>query len=300
MSKQDIYQRVTNEMITALEKGTPPWRKPWKGNNDGDNRPLGLPLRSNGVPYSGVNIVLLWIAKEEGDYTSNRWMTYQQAKEVGGQVRKGEKGTTIVYANKFTKTESDADGKETEKQIAFLNTYTVFNVGQVDGLPENLQETASPLPEEESGRIEQLETFYRALPATVYHAGNRAYYHIGTDRIVLPPFTAFTTPQAYYAVRGHETIHWTGHKTRLEREGLGKRYGTKSYAFEELVAELGASFLCAAQGIYHVTRDDHASYLGEWLSLLKDDKKMIFRAAAEAQRAVSYVQDFHASPADSP
>ena len=300
MSKQDIYQRVTNEMITALEKGTPPWRKPWKGSNDGDSHLLGLPLRSNGVPYSGVNIVLLWAAKEENDYTSNRWMTYQQAKEVGGQVRKGEKGTTIVYANKFTKTESDADGKETEKQIAFLKTYTVFNVGQVDGLPENLQETVSPPPEEESGRIEQLETFYRALPATVHHAGNRAYYNIGTDRIVLPPFTAFTTPEAYYAVRGHETIHWTGHKTRLEREGLGKRYGTKSYAFEELIAELGASFLCAAQGIYHATRDDHASYLGEWLSLLKDDKKVIFRAAAEAQRAVSYVQDFHASPADSP
>ena len=294
--RSDVYERVTARIVAELEQGTRPWLKPWSAPTD-DRMPL-LPLRANGTPYRGVNILLLWGAAFEGGYRSNVWMTYKQAAERGAQVRKGEHGSLVVYADRFTKTETDDKGQDSEREIAFMKGYTVFNVEQIDGLPANLYEPPAPI---DDGRtvelIAEAEAFISQTGATIRHGGNRAFYSTKTDHIQMPPPQAFRDAESYTATKAHELVHWTGHASRNARE-FGKRFGDRAYAFEELVAELGSAFLCADLGITPELREDHASYLAHWLKVLKDDKRAIFAAASHAQKAADYLHSLQASKQD--
>ncbi len=210
--------------------------------------------------------------------------------QLGAAVRKGEKGSPVVYASKLTRSETDdATGETNERDIPFLKAYTVFNVEQIDGLPAHYTTRLDATPNTAS-RIEAAERFFAATGADIRHGGDRAFYAPGPDFIQLPDFTAFTDAESYYATIGHECVHWTRHASRLDRDFGQKRFGDEAYAREELVAELGAAFLCADLGIVCEDRDDHAAYIAHWLQALKDDKRCIFSAAAHAQRAVEYLK----------
>jgi antirestriction protein ArdC len=199
----------------------------------------------------------------------------------------------VVFADKFTKTETDDKGEAVERDIPFMKGYTVFNVEQIDGLPEHYYaKPANPLPLAE--RIENAERFINCTGADLRHGGNRAFYMPSHDRIQLPPFEAFKDKESYYATTLHELTHWTRHTSRLARDFGRKYFGDEGYAREELVAELGAAFLCADLGITPEIRDDHAAYIACWLKALKDDKRAIFQAAAHAQRAADYLADLQA------
>jgi antirestriction protein ArdC len=283
--RQDVYSRVTDKIIAELEQGVRPWMKPWSGNNAGEC--ILLPVRHCGTPYRGINILLLWGEAVAKGYASNKWMTFQQARQLGAHVRKGEHGSLVVYANKITKTEENDEGEEVERQIPYMKGYMVFNVEQIDELPEHYYVR----PESKGKKmqlIESAEHFFRATGALIQHGGNRAYYAPGPDVIRLPHPEAFKDAESYAATKAHELIHHTGHASRLNRE-FGKRFGDDAYAREELVAELGAAFLCVALDITPEIRDDHASYLDHWLTILKADRRAIFSAAAHAQRAVDYL-----------
>jgi antirestriction protein ArdC len=283
--RQDVYTRVTDKIIAELEQGARPWMKPWSGNNAGER--IMLPVRHCGTPYRGINILLLWGEAVAKGYASNKWMTFQQARQLGAHVRKGEHGSLVVYANKITKTEENDDGEEVERQIPYMKGYTVFNVEQIDELPEHYY--ARPAPKDDKMQlIESAERFFAATGALIQHGGNRAYYAPGPDVIRLPHPAAFKDAESYAATKAHELIHYSGHASRLNRE-FGKRFGDDAYAREELVAELGAAFLCVALDITPELREDHASYLNHWLTILKADRRAIFSAAAHAQRAVDYL-----------
>lgn len=285
--KTDVYTRVTNRIIESLEAGTRPWVKPWSAPKD-DTLPL-LPLRGNGVAYRGINILLLWGEAIDKGFTCNTWMTYKQAEERGAHIRKGEKGSTVVYANKATKTELDATGEELEREFGFLKSYTVFNAEQIEGLPEAFYVKPALRDDAEMPQvIDAAEQFFAGTGAEFRHGGNRAFYRVAGDFIQLPPVKAFRDAESYTATKAHELIHWTGAIGRMDRE-FGKRFGDKAYAFEELVAELGSAFLCAALGLVPERREDHAAYLATWLAVLKQDKRAIFLAASHAQRAADFL-----------
>lgn len=284
--KLDVYARVTERIITTLEAGTRPWLKPWSTPQGGS---AIMPLRGNGTPYRGINVLLLWGEAMDKGYACNTWMTYKQAEERGAQVRKGEKGSMVVYADRASTTETNDKGEEVERAFAFMKAYTVFNVEQIDGLPESSY--AKPDVREEGQVLEAIaeaERFFEKTGATFRHGGNRAFYTTGGDFIQLPPLQAFHDAESYTATKAHELVHWTGNETRLART-FGKRFGDQAYAFEELVAELGSAFLCAVLGITPEPREDHAAYLANWLKVLKEDKRAIFSAAAHAQRAVDFL-----------
>lgn len=286
--KADIYTRITNEIVKSLERGVKPWTQPWNAAHAAG--PVSRPLRYNGQGYSGINVLTLWAASMERHYTAPIWMTFRQAKELGGHVRKGEKGAPVVYANTLVKTEMDErTGEEEERAIPFMKGYTVFNVEQIDGLPDHYYAAAQDgrNPDE---RIAHAEDFFGQTRADIRHGGDSAYYTITDDRIQMPLFESFRDAESYYATLAHEMVHWTRHKRRLDRDFGRKRFGDAGYAREELVAELGAAFLCADLGIKLEDRDDHAAYIGSWLKVLKDDKRAIFAAAAQAQRAADYLQ----------
>ncbi|MCW5631865.1 MAG: DUF1738 domain-containing protein [Rubrivivax sp.] len=284
-ARADVYTRVTDRILEDLAKGVRPWLKPWTSTNtEGRITP---PLRHNGTPYKGMNVLLLWGEALAKGYASPIWMTYRQATELGAQVRKGEHGSLVVFADRFTKTERNDKGDEVERSIPFMKGYTVFNTEQVDGLPAHYyakpEPKGDPLP-----LIEAAEDFFARTSARFQHGGNRAFYAPARDCIQLPAADAFRDAESYAATKAHELIHWTGHETRCARE-FGKRFGDSAYAREELVAELGAAFLCASLGITPEPREDHASYLEHWLAVLKADKRAIFSAAAHAQRAADYL-----------
>lgn len=284
--KTDLYTRVTDQIVASLEQGVRPWVKPWSA-----SQPAGqfvLPLRSNGVPYRGINILMLWGAAIDHGFTGSHWLTFKQALTLGGCVRKGEKGSLVVYASSFSRSETDeATGDETERDIPFLKGYTVFNADQVDGLPDSFRTPAPPLP---AGleRIERAEAFAIATGATIRHGGNQAFYNYGSDTVQMPPLQAFRDTESYYGTLIHELTHWTGHERRLARS-FGKRFGDNAYAFEELVAELGSAFLSADLGLTPEPRDDHAAYIGHWLDVMKGDRRAIFTAASQAQRAADFL-----------
>lgn len=284
--KQDIYQKVTDKIIADLEQGELTWHKPWSaGNMDGR---IIKPLRHNGMPYNGINVLMLWGAAMEGGYLSPFWMTYRQAKEMGAHVRKGERGNLVVYANTITKTEEQDDGSEEERKIPFMKGYSVFNVEQIDGLPEHFYSKPEPVIDP-AQRIDHAEAFFTATGADIRSGGNRAYYSGGTDYVQMPHFESFRSPEAYYATLGHELVHWTKHEKRLDREFGRKVWGDEGYAREELVAELGAAFLCADLALTPEPGTDHAAYIQSWLKVLRDDKRAIFSAAAHAQRAADFL-----------
>lgn len=286
--REDVYTRVTAKIIASLEQGVRPWTKPWSVEHTAGR--ITRPLRHNGEAYRGINVLMLWGDSVEKGFVSPFWVTYKQAVEMKGQVRKGQHGSTVVYADRITKTGTDGKGQEIEEQIPFLKAYTVFNAEQVDGLPDSYYaKPADPLPLSE--RIASADAFVAATKAELSHGGNMAYYAPRPDRIQLPPFEAFRDAESYYATLLHELTHWTRHKNRLDRSFGRKAFGDDGYAREELVAELGAAFLCADLGIAVEPREDHAAYLGHWLEVLKEDKRAIFQAAAHAQRASDYLRD---------
>ena len=290
----DIYSRIINRIIADLEQGTRPWHRPWSVAH-AEGR-IVRPLRHSGIPYRGINVVMLWSAAVAAGYTCPTWLTFKQAIELGGNVRKGERGELVVYANSITRTETDTKGEETEREIPFLKGYTVFNAEQCEGLPAHY--TARPAAPALSPlqRIEEADRFFAATGADIRHGGTRAYYAEGSDHVQMPPFETFESAESHAATLAHELTHWTKHRTRLDRDMGRVKWGDEGYAREELVAELGAAFLCADLGVTPDVRDDHAAYIATWLKVLKEDKRLIFSAASHAQRAADYLH----APQDAP
>ena len=285
-SRADLYSRVTERVIADLEKGVRPWLKPWTAGNTVGR--VGLPRRHNGVPYRGINVLVLWGEALDKGYASTIWMTFKQALDLGGHVRRGEHGSMIVYADRLIRTETDECGQDVEREIPFLKASSVFNVAQIDGLPAHYYADADQKADKPEP-IEAAERFFSATGAIIRHGGDQAYHSPGADVIQLPVPEAFSDAESYAATKAHELTHWTSHPQRLARDFGGKRFGDVGYAREELVAELGAAFLCADLGIALEPREDHAAYLGHWLRILREDKRAIFAAAAHAQRAVDFL-----------
>jgi antirestriction protein ArdC len=285
--KQDNYSRITNQIVSHLEQGVRPWVKSWNAEHAAGR--ITRPLRHNGKPYSGINVLSLWASAMTQNFVAPIWMTFRQAAELDAHIRKGEKGSLVVYADCITRKETDdKTGDEIDREIPFLKGYTVFNVEQIDGLPETYYAKAAPSLDPVA-RIAHADSFFAALGATIRHGGNRAFYSITTDAIQMPAFESFQDADSYYATLAHEFTHWTGNKSRLDRDFGGHRFGSEGYAIEELVAELGAAFLCADLDLALEPREDHASYIASWLKVLAADNRAVFTAAAHAQRAAEFI-----------
>jgi antirestriction protein ArdC len=233
--KQDVYTRITDKIVADLEQGVRPWMKPWNASQT--NGRIMRPLRHNGIAYSGINTLMLWASAIEQGFATPIWMTFKQAIELEAHVRKGEKGSLVVYANTITKTESDDAGNDIEREIPFMKGYTVFNVEQIEGLPEHYY--AKPeLKLTPVERIARAEIFFANLQADIRYRGDRAFYSNDGDYIQMPVIEAFRDPESFYATLAHESAHWTKHSSRLERDFGRKAWGDEGYAREELVAEL--------------------------------------------------------------
>ncbi len=283
--RDDVYTRITNSIITQLENGVRPWHQPWKDGTASVTRPL----RGNGIPYQGINVLMLWSEALARGYTAPVWMTFKQAFELDAHVRKGERGSLVVFASTLNRSETDAQtGEQEERSIPFMKGYTVFNVEQIDGLPAHYY--AKPeTPPSAAQRIAHADCFAAHTGADIRHGGGRAFYSPSHDLVQMPPFESFPEALDYYATLIHELTHWTRHEKRLNRDFGQKRFGDEHYAMEELVAELGAAFLCADLGLTPDVRDDHAAYIASWLKVLKGDKRAVFTAAAHAQRAADFL-----------
>ncbi len=282
----DIHQHITNQIITSIEQGAGDFQLPWHQGGGIVSRPTNIASKK---AYRGVNIVALWAASQACGFSSGIWGTYRQWSEAGAQVRKGEKSSYVVFYKEleFARAEDGADA-ESETRL-FARATPVFAAEQVEGFNT---EPVGDRPEIEP--IDAADAFVRATGAAIAHGGTRAYYRPSTDSIQLPDRTAFvgtatsTAQESYYSTLLHELTHWTSPEHRCNRT-LGKRFGNDAYAMEELVAELGAAFLCADLGITLEPRLDHAQYLTSWLSVLKADKKAIFAAASAASKAVEFL-----------
>ncbi len=275
----DPEREIADKIIAALEAGTPPWRKPWTGQGGG----AAFPLRATGEAYRGINVLMLWLEAAEKGYASPYWMTYRQAEELGGQVRKGERSTLVVKYGVVEKEGEDG----TEERRPYLKAYRVFNAGQIDGLPPSFTREAEPPQDLGTRPDEELEAYFARLGATVETSPDpRAYYHPARDLIHMPPVSTFYTTRGYYETLGHEAVHWTGGAARLDR--LTRCKDRKAYAFEELVAEIGQCLLFATLGLTP-SIDQSAAYVAGWLKALAEDKRAIFRAASEAQKAVDLI-----------
>lgn len=279
-----LYQNVTDRILAQLETGTAPWVKPWSA-TPGKNIPHNA---ATGNAYSGCNVLLLWMA--QGGFTSPRWLTFKQALDLGGNVRKGEKSPcTIVKVLRLEDkkaTETDETGK---RVFTTLKAYAVFNVDQCENLPAEIVTPEPVKPRHDDERDATIDEFIMATGADFRAdvGGDRAYYSPSTDFIAMPAFEAFNSAANYYATGFHELSHWTGHKSRLDRD-LKNRFGTRAYAAEELVAELSSAFLCAEFSIDGQLQ--HADYIANWIALLKDDSRAFFTAASAAQKAADYLR----------
>lgn len=288
---RDVAAEITSLILEKLEQGVAPWTRPWQCQDAG-----GRPLRHCGTPYTGINTLYLWALADARGYLSRYWMTARQAEALGGRVHRGEAGALSVYYSNFRKTEaSPVMGLATERTIRFLRHYLVFNADQIDGLPGYFHAAALPeRPVAPSRRQAAIDRFFASIPAQVKHGGNQAYFTPTFDFIQLPNRTAFLSMDHYASTRCHETVHWSGHDNRLART-FGKRFGDKAYAFEELVAEIGAGLCCAELGLPNVIHDSHASYVSHWLGILRGDKTAIIHAAAKAEQALTYLKNFGAA-----
>ncbi len=281
-----LYDEVTASIICQLEEGVFPWVRPWSKTAAAP----GLPRNAvTGRAYSGINVLILWGAVIEGGFPSQDWLTFRQALAAGGCVRKGERGRTVFYADRFVpKGEREADtNREEPRGIAFLKRFTVFNVAQCEGLPEGLVTAPAPLPDRELH--DSAEALIAATAADFRMGGAEAFYSPSGDYVQVPPQPAFHHQIDYYRTALHELGHWTGHTSRLGRDQTG-RFGSAAYAREELVAELAAAFLCAALGIQPTVR--HADYLASWLAVLRADNRAIFRAASQASKAAEFLLQY--------
>lgn len=288
-TKRDTYQIITDTILGALEN-CGPCERPWVGPS------LTMPVNAvSGHEYRGTNVVMLWVAAQEAGYSENAWATFKQWSEKGASVRKGEKGTPVIWFKMLERKDADAAGDEEDgRRIPCARLSWVFNVAQVDGYQPEKGRT----PEDNQvSPIARADALMAASGAKITHQGAQAFYRPSTDEIVLPPQHLFTgtstssATEAYYGVALHELTHWTG--PRLQRE-FGKRFGDAAYAAEELVAELGAAFLCAKLGIEAEPRADHAKYLASWIKILKDDRKAFITAASKAAEASDYLLAFQA------
>lgn len=281
---RNVYQEVTDRIVAMLEAGMPPWRKSWSEGAPAVT--LERPLRSNGMPYTGANVLNLWAAAQMRGFKSRFWMTYKTATELGAQVRKGAKGEFAFYVGK--KTVAEATDEKDEKTVSFLKTYFVFNADEIDGLPAHFYAVTAAPAAPVVGRLESVDAFVSNLGVPIAHGGDKAFYMPSTDQVRMPCFEQFEAPEAYYSTLLHELTHATGHESRCNRQ-FGTRFGDNAYAAEELVAELGAAFLCADLGVSNEPRPDHASYLASWLRVLKSDNRAIFTAASAAEKASNWM-----------
>lgn len=276
--KTDIYQTVTDSIITALEAGVKPWTCPWQRVSGMSGLPSNY---ATGIAYSGMNIMLLWCSASKQSFCDSRWMTYKHAQAAGGQVRKGEHGTTAIF---YTTLEKENNAGEID-HIPILKTFTVFNVQQIDGL---VLTTETVGPEATFDPLPKAENLFSMSGANIIEKGQNALFSPSTDEVWLPERYLFSDAVNFYATALHELVHWSGDKKRLNREMKGK-FGSEDYAFEELIAELGSAFLMADLGI--VGEVQHESYIASWLKALKNDKRYIFKAASAASKAHSYLMD---------
>jgi antirestriction protein ArdC len=285
-NRQGLYAEVTARVIAELEEGRLPWVCPW----DRAACECGMPRNAvTGRAYSGINILILWGAVIHGGFGSQRWLTYRQAQTAGGTVRRGEKGVTVCYADRFTpqdERQRACDEEREARQIAFLKRFTVFNIDQCEGLPDSFA-TAAALPE--GAMVPHAEALIRESGADFRIGGDQAFYAPQLDFVQVPPRRAFAEEINFYRTALHELGHWTGHPSRLGRDQSG-RHGSPDYAREELVAEMASAFTCASLSIRPTVR--HADYIGTWLDILRDDERAIFRAASQASKAADYLLGF--------
>lgn len=299
-TRTNLYDEVTARIIIELEGGRLPWVQPW-GTGESSGALPGLPRNAlTARPYSGVNILILWGAVIAHGWPSQSWLTFRQARQAGGCVRKGEQGVTVVYADRFIPKEAEqtslrgstappnGNAPPEVKSIPFLKRFTVFNVAQCEGLREGLAYDPAPLPEREI--VPVVEAVIAASGVDFHVGGDHAFYMPSLDYVQVPPQPAFFEQVNYYRTCLHELTHATGHPKRLGRN-LINSFGSKDYAREELVAEMGSAFLCAALGITPTVR--HADYIGAWLEVLREDNRAIFRAASAATKAADWLLSRH-------
>jgi len=291
-SKVSVYEAVTAQIVAAIEAGAGTCTMPWHGGVV----PMTMPINAaSEMPYHGVNVVALWAQAALKRYLTGYWASYQQWRKLGAQVRKGERGSLIIFYKKLESAEPVESGAEADLPRFVMRSSYVFNAEQVDGWQAPI-----PPPRSEVEVNEQVDAFVRATGAVIWHGSSIACYRRQADTIEMPSPSQFTgTPtssptEAYYAVLLHELTHWTGAPHRIDRT-FGKRFGDADYAFEELVAELGAAFLCSAFRIVNEPRADHAAYISGWLNILDRDHKAIFTAARMAQEAAEYLTMLAAS-----
>lgn len=283
---QDICEQITTRIIAALEQGVTPWVPSWRGQSI-------MPRRQCGLRYRGINVLILWAEAETRGFRSPFWMTFKQALEYGACVRKGERGTGIVYANRVTRTEAGENGEDVERSFSFLKGYTVFNADQIDGLPDRFLPPVSQAQQSSAwDDYRDALAWFEAIPAEVRHGASSPLYIRSEDRIELPSRESFRSPLAYLATRAHETVHWTAPESRLNRDFGRERWGDEGYALEELVAELGAAFTLADLGLTPEIHEDHAPYLDHWLKVLKRDSRALLTVAAKASDALEYLCTF--------
>jgi antirestriction protein ArdC len=284
VGRVDLYEEVTARIIAELEAGRVPWVQPW---DSAACRP-SLPRNAvTGRPYSGINVLLLWSAVMARGWPSQSWLTFRQAREAGGNVIAGEKGVTVVYADRFIPeaelVRAASEGAE-PRAIPFLKRFTVFNVAQCEGLKAGLASDPAPLPTHAALPI--AETLIATSGVSVRIGGDTACYVPALDHVEMPPQAAFFEPLDYHRTCFHELAHATGHASRVGRD-LSSAFGSAGYAREELVAEIGSAFVCAALGLVPSVR--HADYLAHWLEVLRADDRAIFRAASAASRAADWL-----------
>ena len=282
--KRDIYADVSARIIKELEAGAAPWVRPWSA-TAGHNVPQNAVTNR---PYSGCNVILLWLARDRG-WRTPRFLTFKQAIDAGGNVRKGEHGTKVYFVKQLRIREGDADaGDEVdEKIVPMLREYTVFNVAQCENLSDSIIHRKPARVRNPDARDELADQFLRSTAADFREGSGEAYFAAGRDFISLPAFAPFKGADHFYNVAFHELTHWTGHKARLDRD-LKNRFGSRQYAAEELIAELGAAFLCAEFGFDGDVRN--AGYIATWIDLLKSDKRAFFTACSKAQAAADYLR----------
>jgi antirestriction protein ArdC len=276
--KRDLYTKVSARIVAELERGAAPWIKPWAA-TPGQNVPCNAVTDR---PYSGCNVVLLWLTRGRG-WATPRFLTFKQALEAGGNVRKGEHGTKVYFVKQLRV----KDGEDEDRLVPMMREYTVFNVEQCENLPDSIKSGKPMRVRNPDTRDALADDFLRTTGADIREGHGEAYFAPGADFISLPAFAAFKGADNFYNVAFHELTHWTGHKSRLDRD-LKNRFGSRDYAAEELVAELGAAFLCAEFGFDGDVR--HAGYIATWIDLLKSDKRAFFTAASKAQQAADYLR----------
>jgi antirestriction protein ArdC len=285
--RASLYQEITDRIIRDLEQGRVPWVQPWAG----VAAPLGLPKNAaTGRPYGGINILILWCAVAERGFTGQNWLTFRQALKLGAHVKKGERGTTVVYADRFIpyreRTRAAETGDKLEA-VPFLKRFTVFNADQCEDLPADIAPPAEQLAE--NLILPQAEALITATGADIRIRGDRAFYVPTADYIQVPPPAAFLEPINFHRTVCHELGHWSGAEHRLNRD-LSGSFGSSAYAREELVAEMTGAFVCAALSIVPTVR--HADYLASWLEVLREDNHAIIRAASAASKAADYLLAF--------